>query len=101
VDGELTAWLSARKKVTASVFRRPAMVARKRCGETELGCSSTALRRWRDCSARHRQDGEQASTSSASATAPASSVWRAPDDTLGPVELRDASVKMETASGAQ
>jgi hypothetical protein len=58
---------------------------------------------WRGCSARHRQDGEQASTGGAPAPAPApaSSVWRAPDGVLRPVELRDASAKTETASGAQ
>jgi hypothetical protein len=55
---------------------------------------------WRGCSVRHRQDGEQASTGGASTTAPASSVWRAPDSALGPVELRDASAKTVTASGA-
>jgi hypothetical protein len=33
--------------------------------------------------------------------APASSVWRAPDGALGPVELGDASSKTETASGAR
>jgi hypothetical protein len=56
---------------------------------------------WRGCSARHRQDGEQASTGGAPAPAPASSVWRAPDGVLRPVELRDASAKTETTSGAQ
>jgi hypothetical protein len=70
--GELAAWLPVRKKATALALHRPAMVARKRRGEAELGCSGAAPRRWHGCSARHRQDGEQASTGGASATATAS-----------------------------
>jgi hypothetical protein len=69
-------------------------------GNPELGRSGAALRRWRGCSARHWQVGEQASTVGASVIAPVSSVWRAPDGALGPVELGDGKQRgRQTSSG--
>jgi hypothetical protein len=45
VDRELVMWLPVRKKAMTLVLRRPAIVARKRCGEAELGHNGVVPRR--------------------------------------------------------